>query len=212
MEKRKTKKGELVEVEFTACMQDGFVFDTTNEEEAKRNNLFVEGKEFKPLKVFIGEGEVIKGFDEALIGKELGKEYIVKIDPEKAYGFRNPSFVKTFPLGAFESEPKRDTFVNVNGIIAKVIAITGGRVVLDFNHPLAGKSLEYKFKILRIIEDDKEKLEVLAKRFGVKFEIKEEDNKIKIKIFGDIPETLEKKAKKLINKEVIFEKANDSNQ
>lgn len=200
----KTKKGDLVEVEFTAMTKDGIVFDTTSEEEAKKNNIFVEGKKFEPIRIFIGEREVVKGFDKALEDKEIQKEYEVEVRAEEAYGPRNASLIKVFPIDFFETVPSRGTFVNVDGIIAKVISVTPGRVLLDFNNPLAGKDVIYKFKILKIIEDEKEKLEELAKKSGTKIEIQEENGKFKI-IAEKFPLEFREKAKKLVKKEIIFE-------
>lgn len=206
----KTKKNDLVEVEFTARIKDGPVFDTTNEEEARKAGLIDETfkRDFKPIKIFIGTGEVIKGFDKALEDKEVGKEFEVTINAKDAYGSRNANLIKTLPLHAFEQQPIRGMFVNVNGLIAKVIAVTGGRVLVDFNNPLAGKDLVYKFKILRIIEDDKEKINVLAEKFGLKVKIEDIEDKLKIvleKASEEVIKKFKEKVKEIVKKEIVFE-------
>jgi len=209
----KTKKQDLVEIEFTANIKDGVVFDTTNKETAVKEGLTGEqvNKQFKPLKVFIGRGQVIKGFDNALEDKEIGKEYTIEISEKEGYGKRDPKLVRTIPSNAFEQPPQRGMFVNLNGMIARVISVTGGRVLVDMNNPLAGKDLVYKFKILKIINDDKEKLSALAESFMIKPEIKEDSEKkeLKISIESKVPEPIKKKfetdCKELIKTKVILE-------
>ncbi|MEM1535773.1 MAG: peptidylprolyl isomerase [Candidatus Pacearchaeota archaeon] len=206
----RTKKNDLVEVEFTASLKDGTVFDTTNEEEARKAGLIDENykREFKPLKIFIGKKEVIEGFDKALEGKEIGKEFEIEISAKEGYGLRDANLIRTLPLHAFEQKPVRGMFVNVNGFVAKVISVTGGRILVDFNNPLAGKDLVYKFKILRIIEDDKEKLEVLAEKFNLKIKVDNSGEKLKV-VFEEAPKELVEKfkeeARELLGKEIVFE-------
>ena len=139
--------------------------------------------EFKPMQICIGEKMVIRGLDDALIEKEIGKSYDIEIQPKDAFGKRNPKLIKTVPLSAFQQMPQPGMFVNVNGLIAKVITITGGRALIDLNNPLAGKIIVYNFKINKIIEDIPEKIKILGRNFGLDIdEVNVEDKKAKIKV------------------------------
>ena len=167
----KTKKNDFVEIEFIAKdISNNQIFDTNILDQAK--NLNPDIKETKPLIVSIGHGMTIPGFDKALEDKEQGKENIIKINSEQAYGKREPRLIKMVSKSAFkdhDTEPRQGMVFSIDNALAKVISVTGGRVLLDFNHPLAGKDLEYNFKIKKILSDNeadlKEKINSLQQFF-----------------------------------------------
>jgi FKBP-type peptidyl-prolyl cis-trans isomerase 2 len=119
----------------------------------------------------------LKGVEEFLIGKELGS-YEIELSPEKAFGNRNPHLINTIPMKVFR-EQKLDPFpgavFHFDNSVGKVLTVSGGRVMVDFNHPLAGKAVIYKIKILRKVTDMNEQIkafnEFLFKR-DLKFELK----------------------------------------
>ncbi len=201
----KTKKGDFVELDFVASVKGGDVFDTTLTEEKKKAGLFDEKKkhEFKPLVVCIGEGMVVSGFDKELEDREIGQEYTIELGPKDAFGLRRSNLIKPVPLSAFREVPAPGMFVNVDGIIAKVINVAGGRVLIDLNNPLAGRSVMYKFKINKIIEDKTENIKTLGRFFGLDVQsVKIEDGKAKIETKeggGKIAEQFKKKVKGLLN-------------
>ena len=167
----KTKKGDFVEIEFVASTEDGIIFDTNIKEEAKKIDIDDKEREkLEPLKVCIGQGMILKGLDKELEDKELEKEYDVKLNSESAFGKRNPGLVKTVPLAAFSETPYQGMFINVNGLMARVVSVNGGRILVDFNNPLAGKNVNYKFKILKMIEGKDDKIKVIAESLKVEIE------------------------------------------
>ncbi len=206
----KTKKGDFIELDFTASIKGGSVFDTTKEEDAKKAGLLDDKRkhDFKPMQICIGERMVIKGLDDALIDKEIGKSYDIEIQPKDAFGKRNPKLIKTVPLSAFQQMPQPGMFVNVNGLIAKVITITGGRALIDLNNPLAGKIVIYKFKINKLIEDNSDKIKLLGKSFGLDIgEVNIQDKKVKIRVKNkkDVKlDAFKEKIKTLLNIEPEF--------
>lgn len=213
----KTKKGDFIELDFSAYSADGKLIDTTLVDEAKKAGLLSGEKEekenkkkFEPLVICIGEGMVLKGFDKELEDKEINKDYEIVLKAEDAFGKRNAKLIKTAPLSAFQEMPQIGMFVNVDGIVAKVISITSGRVLLDFNHPLAGKEIKYRFKINSLVIDNKKKIRSIGKMFGIdieKFDIIE--NKVKIKnlknIDKEILDNFKRKVKELIGVELTVE-------
>lgn len=205
----KTKKNDFIELEFTGKTKEGQVFDTTNAEEAKKIPGLNEKdyEKIKPLKLCIGQTQVLKSLDKELEDKEIEKEYAIEIKAKEAYGLRNSKLIRTVPLSAFEEMPQRGMFVNVNGMAAKVISITSGRVLIDMNHPLAGKDLVYNFKILRILEDNKEKIQSFLESFSIESEIEIKENKATIKTLKlneKLKQELSKKIKELISIESEF--------
>ena len=186
------KKHDFVEIEYTGKIkEDNVIFDTTYEKVAKENHLH--GHDFGPIVVCIGEEHVLKGIDKQLEGKETGKEYSIEIKPEDAFGSKNAQLIKLMPTNKFKQQnlqPMPGLQVNIDGIAGTIKTVSGGRTLVDFNHPLAGKELVYHVKVNKKITDDKEKLAGYVKlSLGTKdfsVEIKETDAKITLKT--DIPE------------------------
>ena len=183
----KTKKGDFVEIEFIGKdISNNEIFDTNIKEEAKKINPEAESK---PLIVCIGQEMVVKGLDESLEGKEPDKKYDVRINPEKGFGKRQPNLVRLMPLKAFASQkvyPQPGMTFALDNNLVKIVSVSGGRVMVDFNNPLAGKDIEYEFSIKKILSDIREKVTALQNfLFGHVFEF-EVDEKSKKIIFSDI--------------------------
>ena len=195
MTEEKIKKNDFIEIEFTGSF-DGRVFDTTKPEKAKE--MGVDSKNIKPMIVSVGNEMLLKGLDEDLIEKEIGKPYEIHLLPEKAFGSRNPKMIRTYPLKSFRDNninPYPGAVLQLDNMIAKVISVSGGRVMIDFNNPMAGKEVDYSYKIIRKIDDDKEKINALQDFFfkqrfefdvnGGKIIFKDEKIKPVIDIFSE---------------------------
>ncbi len=157
------KEGDFVEISYVARVKDGEVFDTTYEDVAKKEGIYKENAKYGPIPIIIGAGHVIKGLEKALLSMQVGEEKVVEIKPEDAFGKRNPKLVKVFSIKAFKDVPKIGQVVNFNGVVGIVKSVSGGRVLVDFNYPLAGKILEYKVKIERKIVEKKDKIDALLR-------------------------------------------------
>jgi len=161
-------KGDFILLNYTAKIKEtGDVFDTTFEEIAKKEQLYKEGEIYEPKLIVIGEGWVLKPLDESLLSMKLGKSQIVEISPEKAFEQRDPEKVKRVPLKHLTSKGKNPAMgmrVEYNGKMAIVRSIGAGRVLLDFNPPLAGKTLIYEAVVAKKIRIIKEKVVALIHR------------------------------------------------
>lgn len=158
------KKNDFVEIEFSG-RANGNLFDTTSIEEAKEIGL---NADVKPVVIAVGHEMMLKGFDSALEGKEIGKDYSVHLSVKDAFGSRNPSLIKTIPMRIFREKnmnPQLGMTLQMDNQIAKVISVSGGRVMVDFNNPLAGKEIDYKFKILRKVDSNEDKVNALQDFF-----------------------------------------------
>lgn len=175
------KQKDFIEIEFTGKTKEGNVFDSNIKEDLKKLH---EGHnheiETKPLIFALGEGMFLKAIDEFLVGKpETPAEYEIELAPEKAFGMRNAQFVQMIPLKAFKGSdamPMPGMVFNFDGRMAKILAVSGGRVMVDFNNPLAGKVVIYKIKVLRKVDDLNEKVKSLVSflfRREINFEIKD---------------------------------------
>lgn len=186
------KDKDFVYIDYIARIKDtGEIFDTTIEEEAKKANIYDSEKIYKPKLVILGEGAVIKGLEDALYQMSVGEEKEIEIPPEKAYGERDPNKVKTMSLGELRKQgirPYPNMMLRMsNGSIAVVKSVTGGRVVLDYNHPLAGRTLIYKVKVVKVAETELDKVKALLERyFGSsnvdKFAVEISNDKKEVKI------------------------------
>jgi len=200
------QKGDFIEITYTGYLkEDNSIFDTTDPEIGKKEKI----PNVKPIIIVIGEGQVIKGFEDAIIGKELGKEYELDLSSENAFGKKETNLLKIIPLNLFVKQkinPFPGLQVNIDGLIGTIKTVGGGRTIVDFNHPLAGKDIKYKFKPIKIIDGMKEKAEAYLNIIGLKdIGVKTEGKNILIETKKELPKELkehfEKKFKELLNAE-----------
>jgi FKBP-type peptidyl-prolyl cis-trans isomerase 2 len=158
----KVSKGDIVKLEYEAWAEDtGEMFDTTSEETAQENGIFNENAVYGPITVLVGAGRIFEGLEEALEGVAVGEEKEVVIPPDKAAGQRDPKLMELHPIREFhrkEIQPQVGMEVNINNRVGTIVGVTAGRVRVDFNRPLAGKSLKYKFKVVERIEKAESKI------------------------------------------------------
>jgi len=180
----KIKKNDFIEIDFTGKSNDQ-IFDTTNPDEAEKIGMN-DSKNIKSLIISVGNQMLLQGMDENLEGKEIGKKYSVHLTPDKAFGSRDPGLIKTYGLTSFTKNnihPHPGMSLQLDNSIVKVLSVSGGRVTVDFNNPLAGKEVDYDFTIKRKITDDKEKINSLLDFFlKQRFEFIIKDKKV---IFKD---------------------------
>jgi len=209
------EKNDFIEIEYTAIIEDiSKVFDTTDEETAKSENIYNKNSKYQPIIICIGENQILKGLDDSLVGKEIReKEYGIELSPENAFGKKNPKLLQLVSQSSFKKQniiPYPGLQINLDGILGIVRTVTPGRVIVDFNHPLAGKKIIYKVKIKRKITDSKEKLDSILSFYikDFKTEISQDDAVISASIPKNAQESLKKKITDLIPsiKKITIEK------
>ncbi len=136
-------KGSKVAIEYIGKLEDGTFFDST------------EGKQ--PIEFVAGEGQVIKGFDDAIVGMKKGEQKKVTITPQEGYGNRDEKLKQEVPRSVFPPEMKLEkgmgfSFKTPQGelIHAAIADSTAEAVTLDMNHPLAGRNLIFELKVVNI--------------------------------------------------------------
>ncbi|MDD3159610.1 MAG: peptidylprolyl isomerase [Candidatus ainarchaeum sp.] len=137
---KKVDRDDVVSVHYTGKFEDGKKFDSSLD----RN---------QPLEFVVGAGQMIKGFDEAVVGMKVGEKKTVKIPAEKAYGVRNENAIlkitkETFP--DFDKLKVGMELMSSNGASGRIIEISNGVATADFNHFLAGKTLVFDIEMLKI--------------------------------------------------------------
>jgi len=176
------EKGDFLLISYVGKVKEtNDVFDTTIEDVARKEKLYKEGEIYEPKLVVVGEGWVLKALDESLISFETGKKNSVEIPPEKAFGTRAPEKVRMMPLRRLIAKgitPQLGMRVEIDNKLATVRTIGAGRVQLDFNPPLAGKTLIYEVTIEKKIDEKAEKLATLVHRRIPSVDIKKFDLKL----------------------------------
>ena len=163
------QKGDFILIDYTAKIKEtGEAFDTTNEQNAKTAHLHKEGETYEPKLIVIGEGWMLKPLDEAFVTMEPAKTATVEIPPEKAFGPRDPEKIRRVPLKQLYAKgvenPAIGARIEFGGKMATIRSIGAGRVLLDFNPPLAGRTLIYKVTVQKQLETKDEKMLALIHR------------------------------------------------
>ncbi len=141
------KIGDFVRVDYEGTLDDGSVFDTSKH-----------GDHSHPLEFKVGSGEVIAGFDSAVMGMEPGETKTIVIEPQQAYGEHSDDLVKTFPRAMLPNPEVKEgmelimTTPDHREIRAFVLELEEESITLDLNHPLAGKTLHFSITLKEILE------------------------------------------------------------
>ncbi|MCD6382848.1 MAG: FKBP-type peptidyl-prolyl cis-trans isomerase [Thermoplasmata archaeon] len=167
------KKGDFIRLEFDAWVKEPKeLFDTTDEELAKKEGKYVEGGKYGPIVTIVGEGKVIQGLDEALLEADVGEEKEIEIPPEKAFGPRNPKLIEMHSIRELlrlpefrrgEQYPAPGMEVTIGRKKGVITTLAAGRARIDFNHPYAGKTFIYRFKVIEVVEDPVEKVKAIIR-------------------------------------------------
>jgi peptidylprolyl isomerase len=163
------QKGDFILVDYTAKVKEtNEVFDTTNEETAKKDHLHKEGEIYEPKLIVVGEGWMLKTVDENFLTMEPAKPATVEVSADKAFGPRDPEKVRRISLKQLLSKdvhnPTIGMRIDYGGKMAVIRSIGAGRVLLDFNPPLAGRTLVYDVTIQKKLEVAEEKAVALIHR------------------------------------------------
>lgn len=140
------KQGDKIKVEYEGKLESGEIFDSSTH-----------GDHSHPIEFEVGKNQVIKGFENAVLGMELNQEKEIKLAPEEAYGQPNPKLLYKVPKTTLpkDQEPKAGMMLIMTApsgqqIPAKISEVTENEVTLDLNHPLVGKTLIFKIKVVQI--------------------------------------------------------------
>ncbi|MFZ8790716.1 MAG: FKBP-type peptidyl-prolyl cis-trans isomerase [Thermosphaera aggregans] len=161
-------QGDFILVEYTVrAKETGTLLDTTDQELAMKENIYEADRLYGPTLVVLGRGWMNEVVEQELMKMEVNEEREVEVPPEKAFGERDSGKVKTFSLREFQRRGygvNVGDVVEVGGVKGVVKSISGGRVVVDFNHPLAGRTLVYKVKVVGKLEEFRDRVKALASR------------------------------------------------
>jgi FKBP-type peptidyl-prolyl cis-trans isomerase 2 len=149
--------GDRVAIEYVGKVADGTVFGTSSYAVAADHGLAAaedrDPDDYGPLTFTVGEGEVIEGLDNAVRGLSVGETTTVTVSPEAAYGEVRDERLREYDREAFEAMVDAEAEVGLhvhaqNGLHGDVVAVQEETVEVDFNHELAGKTLEFDIEVV----------------------------------------------------------------
>lgn len=203
------KQGDFVEIDYTGRVADeDIIFDTTIPSDAKKAGLIHEHapgedhghhhnhlheKDFKPVVICVGQKHLLPGLDKKLEGLDVGKHEI-KLSEDEAFGKKDSKLLKLIPLNVFKEQkvnPYVGMVLNIDNSQGVIRSISGGRVIVDFNHPLAGKSVVYSIEVKKKVDDAEQKVKALLTMARLPFsDLKVEGDKASAKLGFEIPAEL----------------------
>ena len=179
--KSKTEKKRLLQVDFTGKeLLNNEVFDTTIENVAKEQNIFNEKKKYGVMTIIPGEKDLLDKVEKELMTMKEGEEKTVSLGVKDGFGERQADLVRILPAKVFAEQkinPIPGLVINVGNALGKVQSVSGGRVRVDFNHPLAGRELEYTIRVVKEIKTKK----AIADKIFEKYYSQVPDSKKEIK-------------------------------
>jgi len=145
------ENGDTISVDYVGKLEDGTVFDTSEKEAAVEAGIYNEMRDYKPLTFTVGAGQMIKGFDEGVVGMKVGEEKTLEIPPEEAYGEYMEEYARELPRNAVNFTPEIGMqLATETGLRGTVTEVGEENFVVDFNHELAGKTLIFKIKVVSL--------------------------------------------------------------
>ncbi len=198
------KSGDWVKINYLGTAKaTGEVFDLTSEADAKEHGLYDGKKKYGPVLTIIGGGMVIPGVERELLQMKVGETREFDVGPADALGPRRPELIKVISISKFAAQkitPYPGLVLNIDGRNAKVRSVTGGRVMMDFNHPLAGKELHYRLGIVKQLKDPGEMVESLLEYYGLEGKVTIAGKKADISLDKDANPVIKKLVEETLKK------------
>lgn len=148
--------GDRVAVDYIGKFEDGKMFDTSLEQVAKDNALFSPQRAYAPLEFTVGSGQVVPGFENAVKGMKVGETKTVSLPPAEAYGEAREDLIVAVSGSMFTdaglTPQVGETYQTSQGMSAVVKSIEGDVIMMDYNSPMAGKTLVFEITLRSIAE------------------------------------------------------------
>ena len=198
------KEGDFLKVEYVGRVSGtNEIFDLTNEELAKKEGIHNPNYRYGPVLVIIGAGMIVRGVENKLKEMKPGEEREFEVSPEEGFGNRDVKRIRIVSIANFirqKINPIPGSFVEINGRQAKIQSVSGGRVRVDFNHPLAGKSVKYRIKITETISRPLERVKAILDYYRLDAEIKLENGRLEIRTKEKVQDIVRKLLTDIITK------------
>ena len=157
--------GAIIHVDYDLYSgETGDLIETTREDIAKEHETHQEGRNYSPMVCVVGTGNLIAGFEAALKDAKVGKEVEVEIAPADAYGEKDPAQVETISIDKLRRSVQDPNSlylgapVTIGGRQGYLSYLAAGRARIDYNHPMAGKTLKYVFTVIKEVKNKEDKV------------------------------------------------------
>ncbi len=164
------QNGDFIKINYVGRIKEtNEIFDLTDEAISKKEKIELQNVIYGPVTVIIGEKMILPALEDEIKAMKAGETKKIELDAVNAFGPRDPRLIKVFSESEFmknDMNPSPGLTVNVNGLRGKVLSSSGGRVQVDFNHPLAGKNLSYDMTCIGAVENENEKIKALMQYFA----------------------------------------------
>ncbi|VVB59377.1 Putative FKBP-type peptidyl-prolyl cis-trans isomerase [uncultured archaeon] len=157
------ENGTFVEIDYVGKIKEsGEIFDLTYENIAKEKKIFNPHVKYGPVTIILGNKQILSSLENRIRELKVGEEKTFVLETKEAFGDRSADFIKLIPLSNFTKQnmhPQVGQFITLaNNLQGRVVSVSSGRVKIDFNHPLAGKALEYEVVLNKIVEKAEDKV------------------------------------------------------
>jgi len=190
------QKGEFVRISYVGRLESGEIFDLTDAELAKKEKIFNPRAKYGAVPVIVGAGFIVPGLDRVLGEMSVGEKRDVMVKPEDGFGQRNAKLVRTVPERLFRRPPAPGQVVDFGGLRGRVQSVGGGRVRVDFNHPLSGKNLKYSIEVKERIEGHKPQIEAILEFFGIRGDVEVDEKRAIIR--ASLPQQAKERISSLV--------------
>ncbi len=161
-------KGTIIHIDYDLFnAETERLIETTREEVAKEHDAHDENRTYSPMVTVVGDGRLVSGFEAHLVDAEADTDYAFDIEPAEAYGERDANLAETIGQNVLmRSVRDPETLaigapVEIGGRTGVLQFLSAGRARIDYNHPLAGATLRYSYRITKVVEDRTEKVSTL---------------------------------------------------
>ena len=193
-ESQKITRGDIIRIDYDLWIKDeDTLFETTHKELAEEQGITDENAVYEPIPLIVNEGKAVKGLYDSILAAEVGKEYDIEVPPEEGLGNRDTKLVEWHMMNDIRRqklEPAVGESITIKDKSGKertgiVTMVSPRRVRVDYNNPLAGKTLKYRYKIENRASKPEDKVAtILEIDFGRKedFEIAADNDNVDIKL------------------------------
>lgn len=193
------ENGDFVKIKFEMRVgSEKQLVATSDEALAKENNIYDPDQKYGEGVLVVGSEDLFKEINESLLASNIGDEHEVEIKADKAYGLRDSKNLKVHTMSEFKRnniDPIPGEEVRISNKRGRILSVSPGRVVVDYNHPWAGKDVYYKYSLMEKLDGKKEKLKgIIDLNFSKgsdKFQIEEKAEDLEILVPEDMKFSIE---------------------
>jgi len=162
------EEGDIIHVDYDLYNgETGDLIETTREATAQEHEMHDENRTYQPMVCVVGSGSLIPGFEEALLSAKVDKDVDLELAPADAYGEKDATQIETISIDKLRRAVRDPNAlylgapVNIGGRQGYLSFLAAGRARIDYNHPMAGRTLKYDYKIVKVVEGKEEKVAAL---------------------------------------------------